>query len=89
MTNGVFLGAIAMAAFAISLIFARLWVRTRDRFFLFFAAAFAVMGLGRIAYATVPHASDHSPIISSLQLLAFVIIIVGIIDKNRSLPRKA
>lgn len=89
MMNGVFLGAIAMAAFTISLIFVRLWTRTRDRFFLFFSAAFAAMGLGRIVYAMVPHASDHSPMISSIQLVAFVIIIFGIIDKNRSLPRKS
>jgi len=82
------LGAIAMASFTIALVFLRFWVKTRDRFFAFFAAAFAIAGAGRIILALVPHSDDQTPLIYLTQLLAFLVIIYAIIDKNRSLKRK-
>jgi len=77
------LGAIAMAAFTIALIFVRFWRTTRDRFFLFFAAAFALIGVGRIVLGAVPHSDDQTPVIYLIQLLAFVVILFAVIDKNR------
>jgi len=82
------LGAIAMASFAIALIFLRFWVKTHDRFFGFFAAAFAIAGIGRILLGLVPHTDDQTPLIYLTQLLAFLVIIFAIIDKNRSLKRE-
>ncbi|MGZ3306540.1 MAG: DUF5985 family protein [Asticcacaulis sp.] len=82
------LGAIAMASFLISLIFIRFWKTTRDRFFLFFAAAFAIAGAGRIILGAVPHSDDQTPLIYLTQLLAFLVIIYAIIDKNRTMSRK-
>ena len=79
------LGAIAMASFTIALIFLRFWVTTRDRFFAFFAAAFAIAGGGRVVLGLLPHTGDHTPMIYVSQLLAFLVIIYAIIDKNRSL----
>ena len=81
------LGAIAMASFTIALIFLRFWVTTRDRFFAFFAASFAIAGGGRVAAALLPHAEDHAPMIYFTQLLAFLVIIYAIIDKNRSMKQ--
>ncbi len=77
------LGAIAMAAFTIALIFIRFWRTTRDRFFLFFAAAFALIGMGRIVLGAVPHSDDQTPVIYLIQLLAFVVILYAVVDKNR------
>ena len=77
------LGAIAMAAFTIALIFIRFWRTTRDRFFLFFAAAFTLIGVGRIVLGAVPHSDDQTPVIYLIQLLAFVVILFAVIDKNR------
>ncbi|WP_443749157.1 DUF5985 family protein [Asticcacaulis solisilvae] len=77
------LGAIAMAAFTIALIFVRFWRTTRDRFFLFFAAAFVLMGAGRIVLGAVPHSDDQTPVIYLIQLLAFVVILFAVVDKNR------
>jgi len=82
------LGAIAMASFAIALIFLRFWVTTRDRFFGFFAAAFAIAGVGRVMLGLVPHTDDQTPAIYLTQLLAFLVIIYAIIDKNRALRKK-
>lgn len=78
------LGGIAMASLTISLLFVRFWRTTRDRFFLFFAAAFFIAGSGRVIMGLIPHITDHSPLIYVTQLLAFLVIIYAIVDKNRS-----
>ncbi len=83
------LGAIAMASLTIAMVFLRFWVKTRDRFFAFFAAAFAIMGGGRVVLGLLLHAGDHAPLIYMAQLLAFLLIIYAIVDKNRSLNKKA
>ena len=83
MLKTMLLGAIAMAAFTIALIFVRFWRTTKDRFFLFFAAAFALLGIGRIVLGAVPHSDDQTPVIYLIQLLAFVVILFAVIDKNR------
>ncbi len=82
------LGAIAMASLIIGLLFVRFWKTTRDRFFLFFAAAFFIAGVGRVTMGLIPHVTDHSPLIYVTQLLAFLIIIYAIVDKNRSQKKK-
>lgn len=82
------LGAIAMASLIICLLFVRFWTTTRDRFFLFFAAAFFIAGVGRVTMGLIPRVNDHSPLIYVTQLLAFLVIIYAIIDKNRSLKKK-
>ena len=81
------LGAIAMASFTIALIFLRFWLKTRDRFFAFFAAAFAIAGIGRVILGLWPHVGDHAPLIYVTQLLAFLVIIYAIFDKNRVAKR--
>lgn len=82
------LGAIAMVSLIISLLFIRFWTTTRDRFFLFFAAGFFIAGAGRVTMGLIPHVTDHSPLIYLTQLVAFLVIIYAIVDKNRSLKRK-
>lgn len=79
------LGAMAMASFTICLILLRFWKTTRDRFFMFFAAAFAIEGIRRIIFGVMPHLSEQEPLFYLLQLLAFLFIVYAIIDKNRSL----
>jgi peptidoglycan/LPS O-acetylase OafA/YrhL len=81
------LGAIAMASFTIALIFLRFWATTRDRFFGFFAAAFAIAGGGRVIQALVPQSNEQAPLIYLTQLAAFLVIIYAIIDKNRAMKR--
>jgi len=82
------LGAIAMASFTIALVFLRFWAKTRDRFFAFFAASFIIAGAGRVMLAVVPHSDDQAPTIYLTQLLAFLVIIYAIVDKNRSMRKK-
>jgi uncharacterized protein DUF5985 len=79
-------GALAMAGWVAGLFFLRFWRSTRDRLFLFLCLAFWVLslswvGLGLHQASTETHYSHFV-----LRLAAFVLIIVGIIDKNRRYP---
>ena len=78
------LGATAMACFTIALLLARYWTTTRDRFFLFFSAAFVVEGLDRVVLG-LTQTSDQSPLIYLIRLFSFLLIVIAIIDKNRSM----
>jgi Family of unknown function (DUF5985) len=82
--NAVILGAIAMATLVASLFFLRFWKNTRDRFFLFFAIAFFVEALNRVVLGLTTVAQEHEPFFYLVRLLAFGLIIVAIIDKNRA-----
>ncbi len=76
-------GAISMGCAAIALFFFRYWRDTRDRLFGIFAAAFLVLGVNwaGIAIADPPNETRHYFYI--VRLAAFVLILFGIIDKNR------
>ncbi len=87
--NLLFLGAIAMACFTVSLFFLRFWKTTHDRFFLFFAISFCVEGINRVMLGLHLGSSEQEPLIYLMRLAAFLIIIFAIIDKNWSGNNKA
>lgn len=78
-----FLGGAITFGFALaSLFFARFWRRTRDRLFLAFASAFALLGLNQALLSlTGTLAEERSPLFL-IRLAAFVLIIVAIVRKN-------
>jgi hypothetical protein len=77
-------GGVMVAALAIALFFVRSWRRTRDRFFLLFALAFAIMSAERwgLLFVRPEHELRHS--VYLLRLAAFSLILVAVIDKNRN-----
>ena len=77
-------GALTMASAVAGLFFLRFWRKTRDRLFLIFAAAFWILGTNWLVLAITRHDEAHW---YSLRLIAFILIIVGIVDKNRSRRR--
>lgn len=79
-------GMIAMGFATAGLFFLRFWWDSRDRFFALFALAFFALGLNRVFIAFVEHGSEVSTYLYIVRLLAFVIILFAIVDKN--LPRK-
>lgn len=81
--NQTLLGAIASASLVIGLFFLRFWRDGRDRFFLFFALSFFLEGANRIALSLVERPSEGSPAIYVVRLLAFVLILAGVVEKNR------
>ena len=77
-------GAICMACFTIALFLFRFWRRTRDRLFLMFGAAFLLMMIERIILVSIGSSHEFAPYVYVVRLLAFVLIIAAIVDKNRT-----
>ncbi|MEO5568488.1 MAG: DUF5985 family protein, partial [Gemmatimonadaceae bacterium] len=63
--------------------FLRFWRNTRDPLFAYFAAAFALLAVQRIASVIAASWLDNLAWIYALRLVAFVLIIAGIVAKNR------
>ncbi|HEY3886487.1 MAG TPA: DUF5985 family protein [Vicinamibacterales bacterium] len=76
-------GAIAMGCWVAGLFFLRFWRATRDRLFAFFAAAFWLLAAERVALVAVAVDESTRHYFFFLRLAAFVLIIIGIADKNR------
>lgn len=79
-------GAIALASFIAALFFLRFWRAARDRFFLYFALSFAIEGAHRIYSALMFEAAEDSPLHYLVRLLAYLLILWAILEKN--LPRR-
>ncbi|MBC5764186.1 hypothetical protein H8R02_06985 [Ramlibacter sp. GTP1] len=76
-------GAIALASFLAGLFFFRFWRQTRDTFFLYFAASFAIEGLNRIVLGLVEVPDEKAPLFYIVRLVAYGLILVAIWQKNR------
>jgi uncharacterized membrane protein HdeD (DUF308 family) len=81
--SAVLLGAVAMASGVAALFFLRFWRQTRDSFFLFFAAAFALDALARFVLGFAELSEETQPLIYIARLFTFCLIIIAIIRKNR------
>ncbi|HUQ02177.1 MAG TPA: DUF5985 family protein [Kofleriaceae bacterium] len=80
----VLLGSLIAACFFATTFFLRFWWRSRDRFHLFFAAAMMLLAFNWAAVAAFTSAAGepHSEIYLA-RLLAFVLILIAIVDRNR------
>ena len=76
------LGALAMASLTAGLFFLRFWRNTRDRFFLYFAVAFFIEGLDRVVVGLSANSQEQEPFFYLVRLIAFVLILVAIAEKN-------
>ena len=76
-------GAIATLAFVAALLFGRAFRRTADRLFLFFAVAFALLGLERMILLATDRPELDNPLAFVPRIIAFALIIYGIVDRNR------
>ncbi|HXG11309.1 MAG TPA: DUF5985 family protein [Gemmataceae bacterium] len=79
-----FMGAIAMAFAVAGLFFLRFWRQTHDRLFVIFALAFWTLAIVRFILALTGEQSEARTFLYLLRLFAFLLILVGIVDKNRS-----
>lgn len=78
-----FHGAVTMACVAVGLKFLKYWTLSRDRFFLWFAAAFWAFALGWSLRLFAPSSTEHAYFVYLPRLAAFLLIVAAIIDKNR------
>lgn len=81
--NDFLYGAIVTLCVVSALYFWRFHRQTRDHFFGLFAAAFAMLGLNFILLATGDRESEVRPYLYLIRLLAFALIILAIVAKNR------
>lgn len=79
-------GMLVMSSFAIGVHFLKFWRLSKDRFFIWFAIAFWVFGLGWTIRVFWPAVPEHSHWAYVPRLVAFLMIIVAILDKNRRAP---
>jgi hypothetical protein len=82
-------GALAMACAVAGLFFLRFWRTIGDRLFVFFSLAFWVLGVEWAVLGSLTEAAAETrPIVYLPRLLAFILIVVGIWDKNRGRGRR-
>lgn len=81
-------GATAVACFAIAIFFLRFWQRSGDRLFGFFALAFLVFAGNRIVLTAVDDVSEAGTAVYVLRFLAFLVLALAILDKNRGDERR-
>jgi len=77
------LGLLTMATLMAALCFLRYWRTSGDRLFAFFALAFATMSISWASLAATRTTFEGIHYVYLIRLLAFVLIIIGIVDKNR------
>ncbi len=76
-------GAIAMASLAAGLFFFRFWWKTRDRFFLYFAASFWLEAVNRSYMVWAGEIREEFPVYYGIRLVSYSLILLAIWDKNR------
>lgn len=75
-------GALVMGYIVAGLFFVRYWTHTRDRLFLFFSAAFALLAAQRLLLSIAAGPGEQLWLYL-VRSIAFILIIIGIVDKNR------
>lgn len=79
-------GALSLGCFAIALFFVRYYRLAKDELFLWFSGSFATLGFHWTVLA-LGAASEHAHLLYLVRLVAFLMIIVAILRKNRAAKR--
>jgi len=87
MIEGFLLGVIATASITAGVFFLKFWRETRDSLFLLFALAFILEGLNRTAFLMLPDPNEGWYGIYLVRCFAFLLILAGIVNKNRQATR--
>jgi hypothetical protein len=81
-------GIIVMGYAIGALFFFRFWRESYDRLFLIFGIAFAALGLQQLLYGLIDEALEYPALLYLIRLIAFVLILFAILDKNLKARRK-
>ncbi len=76
-------GVSAMAAWASGVFFFRFWRQSQERLFAFFGAAFWLLALSWSLLGLFSPTEETRPYVYAIRLVAFLLIIGGIVEKNR------
>ncbi len=80
-------GALTLGFVVAALFFLRFWRRTRDRLFLAFAIAFALLALNQALAQWLGAADERVGYTYLLRVIGFVLILAAVVDKNVSRGR--
>jgi hypothetical protein len=83
MMQGFLLGVIVTCSFVAGAYFMRFWRKTKDPLFLGFGAAFLIEGCNRIVFLFFDTPEAGNPVVYSVRLLCYLIILFAIANKNR------
>ena len=81
--NEMLMGATAALSLVISLFFLRFWRNTRDRFFLFLSASFALQGIDRLLLQGSWGGPEEISAQYTLRILAYTLILAAVLYKNK------
>jgi hypothetical protein len=76
-------GGLTIASIATALFLARFYQQTSDRLFALFSGSFFVLGVHWALLGLLPREGEHRPLAYVLRLIAFVLILAAVVDKNR------
>lgn len=82
-------GGLMMGFWGVAIFFFRFWRKTGDRFFGWFATAFLMLMVERIALVFVQQDNEVRTYVYFFRLAAFILILVAIGEKNRSPHRSS
>jgi hypothetical protein len=77
----------ASGALVAGAVFFRFWRESGDRLFAFFGAGFFLLALCWALLGLFSPTDETQPYVYAIRLVAFLLIIIGMIDKNRAVPR--
>jgi hypothetical protein len=77
-------GAVCVGYLVAAGFFLRFWTETRDRLFAAFAGAFMVLAANRALMVLLREMHEAHTWLYLVRLLAYILILAAILDKNRS-----
>jgi peptidoglycan/LPS O-acetylase OafA/YrhL len=83
LVNAFLWGISAMSFAGAGVLLLRFWRQTRDRFFALFAAALWLLALNYVGLGLLGSTDETRHFVYLVRLIAFVVLIAAIIDKNR------
>lgn len=84
MIEGFLLGIIVAASLTAGAFFFRFWKQTGDKLFLGFGAAFVIESVNRLAFLFLDHPNEGNPLLFTIRLFSYLLILAAIINKNRA-----
>ena len=84
MFEGFLLGVVVAASLVATAFFLKFWRQTRDLLFLGFGAAFTIEGVNRLAFLFLDHPNEGNPVIYTVRLFSYLLILAAIVNKNRA-----
>lgn len=76
-------GALTVTCLVVGFFFLHYWHLQRDRFFLWFTVAFWAIGASWGGHLVLASPEESGPAVYVFRLVGFLLLIAGIVDKNR------